>query len=57
MVGAVFADDVIDDLSAAFFAEIYIEIGHTDALGIEKSLKQQLILDRIDTGDPDAVRA
>ena len=48
----VLAGDVIDDLVAAFHAEVDVEIGHRDALGIQEALEQQVVLERIEVGDP-----
>ena len=48
--------NVIDHVAAAADAEIDIDIGHRDAFGIEKPLEQQIILQRIDVGDPHAIR-
>ena len=47
----VLAGDVIDDLVAAFHAEVDVEIGHRDALGIQEALEQQVVLERIEVGD------
>ena len=56
-VVAVFFDHIADDLSPAALAEVDIKIGHADALGIQKALKQQVVFDRVDRRDADAVGA
>ena len=43
--------DIIDHAIAPFHAEIDIEIRHRDALGIQKALEQQIVLERIQIGD------
>jgi hypothetical protein len=47
--------DVVDDLAAAVHAEIDVDIGHGDALGIQEALEEQLVLQRIDIGDAERV--
>ena len=51
LVAAVLAGDVVDDLAAAVHAEVDVDIGHGDALGVEEALEEQLVLQRIDVGD------
>ena len=51
LLAAVLAGDVVDDLAAAVHAEVDVDIGHGDALGIEEALEEQLVLERIDVGD------
>ena len=48
MVLPVFAVHIIDNLLPPLIAEIYINIGHRDTLGIQKTLKQKIVLNRID---------
>ena len=57
MILSVFADNVIDDLRSSVLAEIDIKIRHTDAFGVQKPFKQQIISDRINAGDADTVSA
>ena len=47
--------DVIDHPVAAVHAEVDVEIGHRDALGIQEALEQQVVLERIEVGNPQAV--
>ena len=56
VLAAVLARDVLDDLAAAAFAEIDVDVGQRHALGIEEALEDQVVLDRIDVGDPQAIR-
>ena len=43
--------DVINDTVASLHTEINIEIGHRHAFGIEKSLEQQIVIQRVKIGD------
>jgi hypothetical protein len=52
-ITAVLFLDVTDDLLATLIAEIDIKVGHADALGIEKALKEKSVLQRIDIGYTD----
>ena len=45
MVAPVLFGDVIDDLAASVITEIRVEVGHADALRIEKPLEHQMIFD------------
>ena len=47
----VFFSNVLDHVAAPARAEVDIDIRHRDALWIEKALKQQVVLQRIDIGD------
>ena len=51
-----FARDVVDDLAAATLAEVDVDIGQRDALGIEEALEDQVVVQRIDVGDPQRPR-
>ncbi len=51
LVGAVLAFDVLDDLTTAVHAEVDVDIGHGDALGVEEALEEELVLERVDVGD------
>ena len=55
LVLAVLARDVGDDLVAAAVAEVDVEVGHGDALGVEEALEEQAVLQGIDVGDLQAV--
>ena len=52
---AVLAGDVLDDFAAAALAEVDVDVGQRDALGVEEALEDEVVLDRIDVGDPQAV--
>ena len=52
---SVFVGDVFDDLVAPVVAEVCVEIGHTDALAIEKTLEHQMIPDGIHVSDADKI--
>ena len=51
LLAPVFFGDVLDHFAAPARAEIDVDIGHADALGIEEALEQQPVLQRIDVGD------
>ena len=55
MVGAVFFNDIVYNFASAFVAEINIEIGHADPLGVEKALEQQAVFHRVDAGYTDSI--
>ena len=55
VLAAVLPRDVVDDLAAPPLAEVDVDVGQRDALGIEEALEDQVVLDRIDVGDPQAV--
>ena len=55
VLAAVLAGDVIDDLATAALAEVDVDIRQRHALGVEETLEDQVVLDRIDVGDPQAV--
>ena len=50
MVAAVLAVDVVDDLAAAVDAEVDVDIGHANALGVEKALEIKAVFYRVDVG-------
>ena len=47
--------DVLDDFAAAALAEVDVDVGQRHALGVEEALEDEVVLDRIDVGDPQAV--
>ena len=55
VLAAVLPRDVVDDLAAAPLAEVDVDIGQRDALGIQEALEDEVEVDRIDVGDPQAV--
>ena len=55
VLAAVLAGDVLDHLGAPPFAEVDVDIGQRHALGVEEALEQQVVVDRIDVGDAQAV--
>ncbi len=52
---AVLAGDVLDDLAAATLAEVDVDIGQRDALGIQEPLEDQVEVQGIDVGDVEGV--
>ena len=51
----VLARDVVDDLAAPALAEVDVDVGQRHALGVEEALEDEVVLDRIDVGDAQAV--
>ena len=51
LLAPVFFGDVLNHFAAPASAEIDIDIGHGDALGIQEALEQQPVGERIDVGD------
>ena len=54
VLAAVLPRDVVDDLAAASLAEVDVDIGQRDALGIQEALEDQVEVERIDVGDAHA---
>ena len=52
---AVLVRDVLDDLAAPALAEVDVDVGQRDALGVQEALEDEVVLDRIDVGDAQAV--
>src|SRR5690554_7722374 len=48
--------DIIDDLAAPIHAEVDVEVGHRDALRVQKALEEQVVGDGIDIGDIQRIR-
>jgi hypothetical protein len=47
---------VLDDLAPALVAEVDVDIGHRDPLGVQEALEQQIEPERIEVRDPKRVR-
>ena len=47
--------DVADHLVAPAHAEVDVDVRHRDALGVQEALEDDVVLDRIDAGDAEAV--
>src|SRR3546814_13784233 len=54
-VVAVLVGDVADHLTTTTFVEVDVEVGHGDAVGVEESLEDQAVLERIEVGDPHGI--
>ena len=48
--------DIVDHLAPPLLAEVYIDIGHGDPVLIQEALKQQVIAQRVNVGNPQAIR-
>ncbi len=46
---------VFDQLAAPAHAEVDVDIGHGDALGVQKTLEEQVVLQRVNVGDAQGV--
>ena len=55
VLAAVLVRDVLDHFAAPPLAEVDVDVGQRHALGVEEALEDQVVLDRIDVGDPQAV--
>jgi hypothetical protein len=51
LLAAVLLRDVLDHFAAAVHAEVHVDVGEADALGIEEALEEQTVLQRVDVGD------
>ena len=56
VVAAVALGRVADHLVAVARVEVHVDVGHRDAARVEEPLEQQVVLDRVEVGDPQAVR-
>ena len=56
VLAAVLPRDVLDDFAAAPLAEVDVDVGQRHALGVEEALEDEVEVERIDVGDPQAVR-
>ena len=54
-LGAVLALDVVDHAVALVLAEVDVEVGHRHALGVQEALEQQVVVQRVEVGDAQAV--
>ena len=45
----------LEHLAASVVVEVGIDIGERDTVGVEKTFEQQVVLDRVDLGDAQAV--
>ena len=52
---AIFLDRITDHLLTLVVGVIQVEVRHGDAAGVEKALKDQVVLERVDAGDACAV--
>src|SRR5262249_21389409 len=55
-VAAVLLGDVVDDAVAPGDGEVDVHVRHRLAAGVEEALEEQVVLDRVDVGDLEAVR-
>ena len=53
---SVFVDDILDDLIATPIIEVDINIRKAHAVRVKEALKQQIVADRVDIGDANAIR-
>ena len=55
VLAAVLPRDVLDHLAAPPLAEVDVDVGQRHALGVEEPLEDEVEVERIDVGDPQAV--
>ncbi len=56
VVAPVALGGVADHLVAVSRVEVHVDVGHRDTTRVEEPLEQQVVLDRVEIGDPQAVR-
>ena len=56
LVAPVFLNHVINHFLPPFIVKVGVNIGHGLAVGIQKPLEKQLVFDRVNVGDADAIR-
>ncbi len=54
-LGAVLLGHVADHALAAADGEVDVDVRHRDALRVEEALEEQVVAERVDVGDPEAV--
>ncbi len=54
-VGAVALGGVADHLAPVALVEVHVDVGHLLAAGIQEALEQQVVADRVEVDDPEAV--
>ena len=55
VVLAVLVHHIVDDLGAAVHAEVHVDVGQGDALGVQEALEQQAVDERVQVGDAQGV--
>src|SRR5690606_35090920 len=55
LVLSVFVYDVPQNVVASFVVEVNIDIGQGNAVGIEETFKEQIVFDRVDVRDANAI--
>ena len=55
VVGAVAVLHILDHAVAAFVIEIHVDIRHRDTLRVEETLEEEVVADRVEVGDAEAV--
>ena len=55
-LAAVALGDVLDHPVPPLHAEVDVEVGHGDTLGVQEPLEQQVVGERVEVGDPEAIR-
>src|ERR1022692_1752406 len=51
VLASVLLRDVVDDFAAPVHAEVDVDVGHGNPLGIQEALEDQFVAQRIDVGD------
>src|ERR1019366_126296 len=56
VLAPVLRSHVLDDLAAAALAQVDVDVGHRDAVGIQEALEEKVVAERIDIRDPERPR-
>ena len=51
----VFLPHIFDGFGAAFVTEVDVEVRHRNAVGVQESLEEQVVLEGVDVRDADGV--
>ena len=51
VVAAVLPPDVLDDFAAASFAQIHVDVGHRDAVGVQEALEEEVVPQGVNVRD------
>ena len=55
VLGMIALPHIGDGLLAAGGAEVDVEVGHGDAVGVQKALEEKVVAQRVDVGDADGI--
>ena len=55
LLGAIFLRHIVEHLIAAVVIEVDVDIGKRDTVGVEETLEQQIVFDRVDLRDAETI--